>query len=100
MGEINRNLYPDGGAPMGKRDPQIHRMLLSTTSRLVGEYESSAISITLAWPDIFGRIGQPETGMEANPYSRNYLVLSLEIEDPPAVEGRLNLIPNYSYLGE
>jgi Apea-like HEPN len=85
---------------MEKHSERTHRLLISTTSRLVGEYESSHIAITHAWPEVFPKRSQPSFGLDENPHSRNYYVLSLEIEDPPKEEGRLSPIPNYWGYGD
>jgi hypothetical protein len=85
---------------MEKHSSTIHRMLLSSPSRFTGEYVSRDIVINFAFPDLFCRSRRPETGLGANPYSRNYYVLSLEFEEPPPPDGGAGPIPNYSYFGE
>src|SRR4051794_8614623 len=82
---------------MEKPDKRLHRYLLSTTSRLVGEYDSSDLSITHAWPGMFSGGPEIQFGMRENPYCRNYFVLSVTIEE--AAERRV-VIPNYSIVGQ
>ena len=82
---------------MEQHSPRIHRFLISTTSRFVGEYQSDSIALTHAWPNISKGPALLQ-GMQANPHSRNYYVLSAEIEDPQ--QGRVNVIPNYRPLGD
>ena len=73
----------------------ITKILLSTTSRLVGHYEDPGLFITLASQ---GGIGQREwLEILANPFSRNFYVLS--IKTPEWKEDTI-VIPNYAYLGE
>jgi len=81
---------------MDKPDPHIHRFLISTTSRFTGVYESEVIRIDHAWPAAGSRY-QLRVGLEANPHSRNYFVVSLVIEPP---EKKTIVVPDYTGVGE
>src|SRR5690349_8603356 len=81
---------------MEKPNPQIHRFLISTTSRFTGCYEGEFIRIDHAWRGANSGAKLHES-MQENPRSRNYFVLSAEI-DPPKKESIV--IPNFAPLGE
>jgi hypothetical protein len=85
---------------MDKHNKCIHRLLISTTSRLVGEYDSPDTAITHAWPDTFPRSAQPYFGLNENPHCRNYFVLSRAIEDPAEGEGQVSPVPNQRGYGD
>ncbi|MET3579951.1 hypothetical protein ABID19_002982 [Mesorhizobium robiniae] len=72
-------------------DPTIHRLLISSTARFVGEYEADGIAINLAWPDMMRTtvVGSSK---------RTALVISFEAPEPPKVVG--TVIPNYEHVGD
>lgn len=74
----------------------LHRFLISTTSRLVGEYQSPEMEITHAW-HLAGPPHRIRQGVEETAYSRNYFVLSVEIDEPTK---KSVVIPNYHRLGD
>lgn len=55
---------------MLRPDETVQKILLSSTSRFVGEYESETLLITHAWQQGVNI----STGMQENPYCRNYYV--------------------------
>lgn len=71
----------------------IHKILVSTTSKLVGEYESSVILISHAWQHSNNRNGI--TREEESPISRNALIVAFKIESEDKV-----VIPDYSPVGD
>ncbi len=66
---------------MDKPNSLIHRFLISTTSRFTGCYEGEFIRIDHAWQGA-NRGGAIHESMQENPRSRNYFVLSAEIDAP------------------
>jgi hypothetical protein len=74
-------------------DKSIHKFLISTPSRFVGEFESSDLLITHAWPTFQG--DRDALGLRPGPYSRNYYVIIFRIPPPDN-----QLRPNYRPLGE
>lgn len=75
---------------------EIHRFLISTTSRFTGSYESPSIRIDHAWT-FGGSAHRLQQGLREGPYSRNYLVLSVAIEEP---QRETILMPNYDHVGD
>jgi hypothetical protein len=71
----------------------IFRFLISSTSRFTGTYESEDIRIDHAWPTSYIRHGH---GIDEGPYSRNYFVLSLRIEE----REKTIMVPDYSHWGD
>ena len=73
----------------------INKALISTTSRLVGEYETDGALITHAWPDF----GDRSTFMRFSegPTSRSAFVFAFQTEDIPLTSPR---IPDYSPTGD
>ena len=69
----------------------IQKFLLSTTSRLIGEYEADGILIAHAWPNFQDRIGMAR--MFEGPTSRNAFILSFET--PPLIRAAGVVIPSY-----
>jgi len=82
---------------MLKPDENIHKYLISSTSRFVGEYESADLLITLAWPSS-ENIGQFYAGQKENPYSRNYFVIVFKTDPIPKKQSIV--IPNYDWFAE
>ena len=74
----------------------IHKALISTTSRLVGEYESDSILIDHAWPDFSNHFGFAR--YYENPASRSAFIVVFQTE--PYEKGPGVVVPNYSSMGE
>lgn len=87
MSEVKHLLRPD---------KTIHKALISTTSSLVGEYESDSILITHAWPDFLGHFSFAR--YEENPVSRSAYIVAFRTE--PYEERPGAPLPNYSAMGE
>lgn len=85
-----------GNPVMDKLSPLIHRFLISTTSRFTGCYEAESICIDHAWQTRNSGGGLRES-LHENSRSRNYFVLSVEV-DPP--ETKSILLPNYTQFAE
>jgi hypothetical protein len=77
-------------------DPTIHKLLISTTSRLVGEYENDSILISHAWQH-FSSSSVRAREVES-PASRNAFVVAIRTE---SVEKKAGIvIPDYSHVGD
>jgi hypothetical protein len=74
----------------------VHRFLFSTTSRLVGQFDSELLRIDHAWQASPSARRYSE-GLSENPHSRNYFVLSVAI-DPP--ETKQIVMPDHGLLAE
>ena len=76
-------------------DETVQRVLISTTSRLVGDFASEAIKIDHAWPDVYDNMAMRR--FDESPVSRNAYVISFitNPKDPKDV-----IIPNYGPVGE
>ena len=73
-------------------DTTKHKALISTTSRLLGEYEKECVLIAHAWPDFQNRSAQ--TRHREGPASRSTFIFAFEtqpIEKKPGL-----IIPNYT----
>lgn len=79
------------------RPPEtVHRILISTPSQLVAEFESELFLVALAlWNSHDSR---HQVGMVQSPLSRNTYVLSFEVQ--PWTEEVGSILPNYSWVGE
>ncbi|MDN3568709.1 HEPN domain-containing protein [Paeniroseomonas aquatica] len=75
-----------------KPDPRIQKAVISTTSRLVGEFENAGILITHAFPGIGSRDGWIR--MEEGPNARNAYIVSFVTETPTVAAGWL--VPDYT----
>ena len=87
MTELNHKLKPD---------ETVQKALISTTSRMVGEYENKGIVITHAWPNVYD--SSATFRMFETPLSRSGFIIAFEtppIEKRPGV-----IIPNYTPRGE
>ncbi|MXW37392.1 MAG: hypothetical protein F4Z65_03905 [Acidobacteria bacterium] len=74
----------------------VQKMLISTTSRMVGEYESRGILIAHAWPDL--RSGSSGMRFTETHMSRSAYVIAFET---PPVERKLGaVLPDYSPVGK
>ena len=78
-----------------KPDETVQKMLVSTTSRMVGEYESDTVVITHALPsnDLSARMRITETSL-----SRSGYIIAFETE--PIDRNASIIVPNYSPTGE
>ena len=74
----------------------IHKILISTTSRMVGEYESDDILITHAWQSTASTSNIIRR--EENPVSRSGFVVAFQTEPHEKILG--SPIPDYSHIGE
>ena len=77
-------------------DETVQKILISTTSRMVGEYENKGIVITHAWPSFYD--SSATFRMFETPLSRSGFIIAFEtrpIEKRPGV-----VIPNYTPMGE
>jgi hypothetical protein len=77
-------------------DDTVQRYLLSTTSRMIGEFELDGLYITHAWPGRFNQQGPARSDL--GPASRNTFVVSFKTERTPKAAGAM--IPDYSYFGD
>ena len=77
-------------------DETIHKALISTTSRLVGAYESDSILIDHAWPSFSNRLGFAR--VHENPASRSAYLVVFQTE--PYEKGPGVVSRNYSLTGE
>ncbi len=80
---------------MLRPDETIQRIIISSTSHFVGEYESENLLITHAWAQ---NAVSRSSGLNENPYCRNYYVVAFKtapIKKAPGV-----VIPDYSGVGE
>ena len=80
---------------MLRPDRTVQKLLISSTSRFVGEYESESLFITHAWQH--GMLNG-STGMSENPYCRNYYVAVFKTS--PIEKKAGVVIPDYAYVGE
>src|SRR5258708_5031820 len=81
-------------------DESIHKFLISTPSRFVGEFESDDLLITHAWSGLFSRSDLHALGYRAGPYSRNYYVIVVRIPPPERQPDRVHVSRNLRPLGE
>ena len=79
-----------------KLDETIHKGLISTTSRLVGEYEGHSIRIDHAWPDFSSQLGFAR--YHENPASRSAFMIVFQTEPYKREAGVV--VRNYSPTGE
>lgn len=80
---------------MFRPNETIQKLLISTTSRFVGEYETKDILITHSWP-IKSKI-KLQTGFNENHYCRNFYVVVFET--PPLDKGK-GFLPEYNFVGD
>lgn len=74
----------------------VQKLLISSSSRLLGEFESEHMNISLAFPQIQDK-AKLKIGLDENPYSRNYFVVT--VRTAPIQKGT-KYLPNDYYLGE
>lgn len=77
-------------------DETIHKILISTTSRMVGEFVSDNVLISHAWPKFTNSSGVIR--MEENPVSRAGFIVAFQTEPYRKKPGIV--IPDYSPVGE
>jgi hypothetical protein len=75
----------------------IQKLLISSTSRFVGEYESDELLITHAWPFLRKDMS---VGYSENPYSRNYFVVIFKTEEMKSEPEHVKTFPDYSFFGD
>jgi hypothetical protein len=73
------------------------KVLLSTTSRFVGEWKEEGFALSHAWPDFGDRI-KTITGFSENLLCRNYFVASFETR-PPTRDGNEIVFPDCTGYG-
>jgi hypothetical protein len=78
-------------------DEDTTKILISTTSRFVGEYVQDDLLITHAWPSGH-RQAEGNLGLTENPMSRNYFVLAVRTQPPDRL--KTIAIPNYTPTGD
>lgn len=84
---------------MLRPDKCVHKLIISSTSRFVGEYESEDLLVTHAWPGLENRAQRP-IGLTENPYSRNYYAVVFKVESSQNSEGSQVEFPYYDWFGE
>lgn len=77
-------------------DPTIHKLLISTTSRLVGEYESDSILISHAWQHFSS--SSVRARESESPASRNAFVVVIRTESVD--KKTVIMFPDYSHVGD
>ena len=79
-----------------KPDETVQKILISTTSRMVGEYENKGIVITHAWPSVYD--SSFSFRMFETPLSRSGFIIAFETQPREKKSGVI--IPNYAPTGE
>lgn len=79
-----------------KPSETVQKLLLSTTSHFVGEYETEGLLLTHAWPRMHGRMGFLR--WEPSPISRGAFVLTFKTEAYTKKAGVV--VPNYEPTGD
>ena len=79
-----------------KLDETVQKMLVSTTSRMVGVYENTGIVITHARPNFYD--SATDLRMDETPLSRSGIVIAFETE--PLEKRAGMVVPDYTYVGE
>lgn len=79
-----------------RADETVQKMLISTPSWLVGQYDSRNLSITHAWPNMYDRTAN--VGSIESPISKCGFVLAFRT--PPLEKKAGVVIPDYSPTGE
>jgi hypothetical protein len=74
----------------------IERVLISSTSRFVAEYEADGVLVTHVWPGFSAPGGFLR--MEEGPLSRSAYMLSFVVPEVPRLPGQM--IPNYEGAGD
>lgn len=88
-------LIIDGHFEMTLRPQEtIQKALISTTSRLVGEYEKNGVLLTHAWPDFYDR--SASVRWSEGPASRSAFIFAFETEP---VENKSGPLHDYSPMG-
>lgn len=79
-----------------KPDETVQKILISTTSRMVGDYENKDIVITHAWPNFYD--SSAISRLFETPLSRSGYIIAFET--PPIQKKSGVIIPNYTPTGE
>jgi Apea-like HEPN len=74
----------------------VERLLISSTARFIGEYNSNGIVFTHVWPSFYDPAGGHR--INAGPFSRNAFMLSFVVPEVPRLPGQV--IPRYEIAGE
>ena len=77
-------------------DQTVQKILLSTTSRLVGEYEKDGIVVTHAWPSVYDSTAAMR--MQPNPTSRSGYIFAFRTTPFEIKSGVV--VPDYTSFGE
>jgi hypothetical protein len=77
-------------------DETIHKILISTTSRMVGEFAGEHILISHAWQNFTNSSGAIRR--EENPVSRSGFIIAFQTESHKKEVGRM--VPDFSPVGE
>jgi hypothetical protein len=77
-------------------DKTVTKLLLSSTSRFVGEYKSDNWLLTHAWP-ASSEQGHGNLGINENPLSRNFYVFAFK---HPEFKQESVVVPNYTATGD
>jgi len=77
-------------------DETIHKILISTTSRMVGEFVSDRILISHAWQNFTN--SSSAIRMEESPVSRSGFIIAFQTE--PYIKEAGIVVPDYSPVGE
>lgn len=76
-------------------DPSIQKLLISSPSRFVGEFENEFVLLTHAWPD--SNVGRAAARFEEGPASRSAYIFAFKTAAPEICAGAA--IPNYAVVG-
>jgi hypothetical protein len=74
----------------------VQKLLISTPSRLFGEFESDLILVAHAWRDLSDH--RPGIGLTEGPFSRSAYVVAFETF--PRSEQPGSMLPNYAWVGD
>lgn len=75
-------------------DEHVHKFLVSTPARFVGEYEAGDYLITHAWSGMFEQTERSALGFVQGPYSRNYYLVAFRTS--PERDQTGNVVPPYN----
>lgn len=78
---------------MLKRDETLHKFLISTSAKVVGNYKSESVSIDISFP-----IDKSIVHIQDSAYSRTFIVVTISI--PPEASPGVVLGVNQSFYGE
>ncbi len=75
-----------------KAEMTVGKVLISTTSRFVGEWQEEGFALSHAWPEFGDRV-KATIGCVENSHCRNYFVASFETS-PPTRDGNMLVLPD------